>query len=365
MMRPRFPQRTPVEWAEALGNLVRRGREYVGPCPLCGGTDRFHVAPGRDRDAARVGCRHCIDGHPDDVRRLRYGELARAVFGDSGNPEQLRPPPATSVDRSNRLSVPRLPPTGRPIPADANHPVRRWLSARNLWRQGYPLPAGLGVMRPDSRYPPTCAVRLAARLAPFSAWANAWPHPPTPTAVQIIAVDADGHPTLDRPKNAGGLAKRTMGTAGGAVFAVGNPDASAIRVCEGIADALAIASRYDALVIAAMSDGQMAHPRPDLLARFVNAAGVVIHADADHNVAGQGAALRLASIINREGGHARAVLTAQGHKDVADWAAQHPHPPVDRTAARSHAHTLTAMYPGWPTSEIYRLAGIAASDAQE
>ena len=116
MMRPRFPQRTPVEWAEALGNLVRRGREYVGPCPLCGGTDRFHVAPGRDRDAARVGCRHCIDGHPDDVRRLRYGELARAVFGDSGNPEQLRPPPATSVDRSNRLSVPRLPPTGGPFP---------------------------------------------------------------------------------------------------------------------------------------------------------------------------------------------------------------------------------------------------------
>ena len=366
MTLPRHPQRTPVEWAEALGNLVRRGREFVGPCPLCGGKDRFHVAPGRSNDAARVGCRHCIDGHPDDVRRSRYGELARAVFGDRANSSQLRPP-AANVDRPKRNSAARSLPTGRPIPADASHPVRRWLAHRNLWRPGHPLPAGLGVMMPDSRYPPTCAARLAARLAPFGAWADAWPLPPSPTAVQIIAVNPNGRPALDRPENAGGLAKRTIGTAGGAVFAVSNPDAFTVRVCEGVADALAIASRYDALVIAAMSDGQMGHPRPDLLARLVNAAGVVIHADADRNVAGQGAALRLAGTINRSGGNARAVLTAEGHKDVADWAAQHPHAPINRTAARSQIDTLATMYPGWPTSEIYRLVSIATSgsDADE
>ena len=36
MMRPRFPQRTPVEWAEALGNLVPFPDRFVnaGKLPL-------------------------------------------------------------------------------------------------------------------------------------------------------------------------------------------------------------------------------------------------------------------------------------------------------------------------------------------
>jgi len=32
-----------IEWqAEQLG-LKRMGREYKGPCPVCGGNDRFHL----------------------------------------------------------------------------------------------------------------------------------------------------------------------------------------------------------------------------------------------------------------------------------------------------------------------------------
>ena len=68
------PERTPEEWAEAAG-LKREGRDYVGPCPLCGGTDRFHVKAGRVR-AAVVGCRGC-DGP--------ISEWEKAVFGDSEN----------------------------------------------------------------------------------------------------------------------------------------------------------------------------------------------------------------------------------------------------------------------------------------
>ena len=39
------------EWAAKCG-LTRRGREWVGPCPSCGGTDRFHVT---DRRAPPAG----------------------------------------------------------------------------------------------------------------------------------------------------------------------------------------------------------------------------------------------------------------------------------------------------------------------
>ena len=58
--------------------LWRVGRELSGPCPLCGGRDRFHV---REENAgAVVGCRGCIDGQPQG--RARFGELVHLVFGD-------------------------------------------------------------------------------------------------------------------------------------------------------------------------------------------------------------------------------------------------------------------------------------------
>ena len=53
------------EWADTL-DLTRRGLEFVGPCPLCGGDDRFHVRDSGGRPA--VGCRGCIDGQPDGER---------------------------------------------------------------------------------------------------------------------------------------------------------------------------------------------------------------------------------------------------------------------------------------------------------
>lgn len=46
----------PQSVAEAL-NLRRSGSEYKGPCPLCGGRDRFHVRPGRNTDLL-IYCRH-------------------------------------------------------------------------------------------------------------------------------------------------------------------------------------------------------------------------------------------------------------------------------------------------------------------
>ena len=66
------------EVAKQLG-LRKNGREWCGPCPLCGGTDRFHLA---DRGGVpRFGCRGCIDGQAPNLRRQRYGEVLRALGG--------------------------------------------------------------------------------------------------------------------------------------------------------------------------------------------------------------------------------------------------------------------------------------------
>ena len=36
-----------------------RGDEYVGPCPVCGGTDRFHVWPDQKNGEGSYWCRGC------------------------------------------------------------------------------------------------------------------------------------------------------------------------------------------------------------------------------------------------------------------------------------------------------------------
>ena len=76
--RRREPLPDIQDWAARL-DLRNRSGEYVGPCPVCGGEDRFHVRRGRG-GAAMVGCRGCIDGQPADVRHKAFGRILRAVF---------------------------------------------------------------------------------------------------------------------------------------------------------------------------------------------------------------------------------------------------------------------------------------------
>ena len=63
-------------------DLQRRGRGLAGPCPLCGGEDRFHV----NQDGV-FGCRGCID---DDAPQA--AENVKAIFrlleGEDTSPRQ-------------------------------------------------------------------------------------------------------------------------------------------------------------------------------------------------------------------------------------------------------------------------------------
>jgi len=70
--------------ADSLG-LRRSGSEYKGPCPICGGHDRFHIKIGQSVDLL-VGCRH----------GCRFSDLARElerrglVEGDDYKPQAYR-----------------------------------------------------------------------------------------------------------------------------------------------------------------------------------------------------------------------------------------------------------------------------------
>ena len=64
MTRPFDPDPSPRQWAERLGNLKQSGGEYKGPCPLCGGTDRFHVREGDVPGKVLAKCRQCEATYP-------------------------------------------------------------------------------------------------------------------------------------------------------------------------------------------------------------------------------------------------------------------------------------------------------------
>ena len=79
--RPPTPERRDFDpitldaWRAALPDLKRAGGLWQGPCPLCGGVDRFRVLPD-----GRAFCRQCL---PDNGNRPRFRELVRTVFGET------------------------------------------------------------------------------------------------------------------------------------------------------------------------------------------------------------------------------------------------------------------------------------------
>ena len=90
-------------------NLTKKGKEFVGPCPVCkDGTDRFYVHEG---NAGKVvfGCRHCMSKGDDPT-----SENAKQVFALLTNGHSNGHAPA--APRPQQSSKPKEPPKPRPLP---------------------------------------------------------------------------------------------------------------------------------------------------------------------------------------------------------------------------------------------------------
>ncbi|MCY4471168.1 MAG: phage/plasmid primase, P4 family [Thiotrichales bacterium] len=95
------------EWCDAAErlNLINRAGELVGPCPSCGGEDRFHVKHS-GANVALVGCRGCIDGGGTgfvDVLKVAFPIEERPRSNGAGGAP--RPPPPDK-DRGPLLDEP-------------------------------------------------------------------------------------------------------------------------------------------------------------------------------------------------------------------------------------------------------------------
>ena len=291
----------------------------------------------------------------------------------NGRPAEPAPAPASpkppaersTADRSNLARS--IWKSSGVIPRDCSHPARRWFANRHLWREELSAPPMLRWSLPRGGH--TGAGSVVAMLAAPEAWAQRWPGLPDPTGVQIISIDVNGHPALDRPSDKGGLNKRTLGDANGAVFVVGNPvlreAGTPVRISEGLADALAIAARYDGPVVAMIGTSGMRNL--SLAAWLATApAGVIIHADSDQArrgraPAGTTAAGFLRQAILDSGGEASAFYPPEGYKDAAEAAQAGGFCSLGDDwieFARTLAETTD-----WPRWEIARIAQITTSGA--
>ena len=280
-----------------------------------------------------------------------------------GNPERarLRPsPPATGNGDELLPYEQRLWQQSEPVPMRPDHPARRWLEARYLWRPDCPLPKAVRWLCGGPRH--EGAGSIIAALAPLSQWQDSWPRVPVPVAVHVVAIDAEGRPSLDRPKAYGGRGKRIYGQARTTVLLIGNPclheSIGPVRLCEGLADALALASRFEGPVFGSIGTPSRLARDTHLVDFLAGAScGVVIHADNDLSGVGIQAGATLRQAVRTAGGQVRLVRVQDG-KDPADQATASRFHPLD-IAWISYAQTLREMYAEWPRWEVARQATVA------
>ena len=196
------------------------------PCPAHGGTNpNLTLWVNDDGIAARCHSAGCAYADIAMAILARYGiSIGLGPRQDHATPvivcpRDSRRTPSISKSRDLRHYALRLWHHSVPIPNSSEHPARQWLAARQLWRPELPLPAAvrwIGAEHLHQDYPGAGAI--IAMAAPPAAWTTSWPSLPDLSSVQLVYVDSDGMPAVDR-----GLTKRTYASVRDAVIVLGCP----------------------------------------------------------------------------------------------------------------------------------------------
>ena len=358
--------------AEAIAGRInpsaRRSSSGWWPLPgICHDRrDRPHlgVRDNQGQDGSDVVSVKCWAGcDRDSVRRAIEGATGWRIWGqrrdDSPAPRAPADSQARQPQRDRTENARRLWAASYRIDQDPDHPVRRWVARRGLyWPSPVPLPVPIrwlpaGLLGHQHQG----AGAIVASFAPVDEWAERWPYLPTPTCIELVHLDADGLPALDRPADDEGLQKRSYGIRQGAVCLLGDPrpeSAVGLEIVEGLADALALASRSPetAAAIGGVS-GLQADRLLEWLSRW---SSVTVYADDDPD--GIASARRLRRLLAHRGLEVGVYTLTGDHNDPGDYAAANPLDDVDMDAAREFAQDLEQE--GLPRWEAARLAMMAA-----
>lgn len=251
-------------------------RDKHGPCPVCGGDDRFRFD--NKEGAGTFICSHCGAGDGLKLAQLFTGlgfrEVASQIDALIGNitPDTVRPK-AEITDEERRVALRAL--WAQTKPVQYGDLADRYLTARGCGDTSYPKALRFGTSIRDGE----------GGIRPCLA---------------AVVSNAEGHPvtmhrTFLRPD---GLAKAEMASPRklmpgsipeGAAVRLSDGAASSIGIAEGIETALSASALYGLPVWAAISAGMLAKwcPPP-------GCEEVAIFGDSDPGFAGQAAAYTLA-----------------------------------------------------------------------
>ena len=321
--------RTVDQWVEACAargiQLKKVGKEYAGPCPVCGGVDRFHVGPG-SKHAVVASCRHGHGFEELAAELFPAHSRQRAASGAAGratSTSTVQPKPSEAANEQKPPPHERIWNHSIPIPPDVESPPRLWAAKRNLWRPEVPFPPSLRWRDPfwgtDGDLRPASIVACFTTLQDWPALPRgsrdtdpgAVQHVPAPKKVELVNVTLLGDPVEDL----GGAKKRSHGSCPGAVLVLNVESLGSewpVHVAEGVADGLAIAARKrGAVIVAGGTSGirTLANDPADLV-RVVGRAMVWMWADGDEP--GQDAGGALVEAVQKRGGRARLMPMPKG-----------------------------------------------------
>jgi putative DNA primase/helicase len=251
--------------------LRRAGAELIGPCPLCGGVDRFGVNVRKQI----WNCRQCGVG----------GDIIKFVQHVDGCDFSVA---IDTLVGSTARATPRAKPA--PVQRDDDDDERRVSSASWLWSQRNPItegtppalylckrgytgsiPATLGYLSARNPYP-------AAMIAAFGMADEPEPGilapPRTVTGIHLTRLTGDG----DKQPNTAGNAKVMLGTCKGTPIVISPPNDLGMAVTEGIEDAFSVYQATGLGVWAAGAAGFMP-ALAQLVPGYIETVTIYAHAD--------------------------------------------------------------------------------------
>ena len=197
---------------------------------------------------------------------------------------------------------------------------------------------------------------IAFPLAPVSAWRASYPDTPPPSAVQLVCIDAEGERADYENSQGNRVDKPKFGKARLAVWTIGDVRGDTVVVCEGAADALALAAREPDPVIATLTT-----PRPPLAWRdalsvfdFVTLWPDMDAEDELGRRRGAGCICLLWRRLESSRGSPSAVMGVDIGKDAADAAREAPLGSIDTEELHRFAQELEGE--GMVRFEAFRYA---------
>ena len=307
--------------------LKKVGQEWQGPCPNCGGTDRFHLKTD-SRGKPLFGCRKCIDGLTYEARRESF-ELILTRLGLWQKEKNGYHP--------KRHSIPNRVPNDLPKPVK-NPALAKWLE--RIWFEAVLLPGTPGLKylvrrcclppgplpnNPRPNLPRDVRWLVSSRFGDLESirptntqWG--WPRGTAgvlvvayrqPATANLVAISFEA--LQGNGKRPDKRWRRTLGPRREGEFMPWTGQGGTI-LCEGECDAISLGWKYPGKrIIATGGTSQMRnwqptpqHPEPYII-------------ESDSGEEGIGASRKLLGNLYRKGRYAELVFQTRGDDPAEEW----------------------------------------------